>query len=244
MKPLKIIADSIAHSLGYDIVRRRDLGNDPFRDIKSLLTTPSPLIFDIGANKGQTTTRFKRVLPACNVHAFEPSPTTFAELQNNVSDKPGVQLWNCALGSSPSRLTFLENSRPRMSSFLPLSRMGGGVIERETEVDVDTVDNFAKQHSIEFIDILKSDTQGYDLEVLKGANDMLENNRIGMIYFEIIFSDMYKNLPRFDEIYAYLTDRGYKLVTFYRFHYQERLAGWTDALFISGKHCATEDHTS
>ena len=51
------------------------------------------------------------------------------------------------------------------------------------------------------VDILKSDTQGYDFEVFKGAQQAMRDNRIGLLYFEFIFSDMYKNLPPFDEVF-------------------------------------------
>jgi hypothetical protein len=44
---------------------------------------------------------------------------------------------------------------------------------------------------------------------------------------------MYKGLPRFDEIYAFLADRRFALVSSYDFYYQHGRAGWTDALFIN-----------
>jgi hypothetical protein len=70
------------------------------------------------------------------------------------------------------------------------------------------------------------------LEVFKGAERTIRENRIGLIYFEIIFCDMYKNLPSFSEVYDFLTGRDFLLVSFYQFHYQEQLASWTDALFV------------
>jgi hypothetical protein len=44
---------------------------------------------------------------------------------------------------------------------------------------------------------------------------------------------MYKGSPRFDEIYAYLAERRFALVSFYDFYYQHGRAGWTDALFVA-----------
>jgi len=80
--------------------------------------------------------------------------------------------------------------------------------------------------------LLKSDTQGFDLEVLKGADRMLAEHRIRLIYLEIIFSKMYENLPRADKIYAFMADHGFELVSFYKTYFQNGRAGWTDALFI------------
>lgn len=62
---------------------------------------------------------------------------------------------------------------------------------------------------------------------------MIEQRAVHFIYTEITFSDMYRGLPRFDEIYAFLADRGFALVSFYDFYYQHDRAGWTDALFVA-----------
>jgi hypothetical protein len=82
---------------------------------------------------------------------------------------------------------------------------------------------------------LKSDTQGYDLEVLRGASRMLSEKRIALIYLEVTFSRIYQGSPRFDEVYGFLADHGMALVSFYDMIYQHKLLSWTDALFrVSG----------
>jgi len=99
-------------------------------------------------------------------------------------------------------------------------------------VEVKTIDQFCQDENIERIDLLKSDTQGFDLEVFKGADRTIRENKIGLIYLEIIFSDMYKNIPSLSHIYDFLISRDFHLVSFYEIHYQKQLAGWTDALFV------------
>jgi hypothetical protein len=75
--------------------------------------------------------------------------------------------------------------------------------------------------------------QGYDFEVLKGADGMMKDGRVGLVFIEIIFSRLYEGLPRFDAIYGFLADRGFRLVTFYDIQYDNNnLASWADALFI------------
>ena len=71
-----------------------------------------------------------------------------------------------------------------------------------------------------------------DLEVFKGAERTMSANNVGLIYFEIIFSDMYKNLPPFAQVFDFLINRDFLLVSFYEFFYQNQLASWTDALFV------------
>jgi hypothetical protein len=98
------------------------------------------------------------------------------------------------------------------------------------------VDRFLAEHDTPSVDILKSDTQGYDLQVFKGAEEAMRENRIGLIYTELIFSDMYSGIPPFDEVYRHLVDRGFRLVSIYHFEHQNDLAGWADALFFNPRY--------
>lgn len=230
------------HRLGYDVQRIASdpdeaMGRDPFADMKRLLgAKPSPVIFDVGANVGQSVGMFKQVFPSGMIHSFEPSPSTFRELQKNVSGRNGVFAWNCALGAVNETRELLENRVSDMSSFLELSTAGWGQVDRKTPVAVRTLDDFCREQSIETIDILKSDTQGYDLDVFKGASGAMARHAIRQIYFEVIFSDMYKGIPSFDQTYRFLIEHGFLLVAFYRFHFQSGIAGWSDVLFVDGEH--------
>jgi len=224
----------IVRSLGFDVVRydKCQTGKDPFIDMSKFVHEECPVIFDVGANIGQSIRKFRAQFPTATIHSFEPSPTTFEILRNNNSNLSDVHLWNCAMGAFPQEMTFLENSHSEMSSFLPLSEFGWGNIEKETLVEVMTIDQFCIDMNINRIDILKSDTQGFDLEVLLGAERTIRSNKIGVIYFEPIFSDMYKDLPSFDKVYSFLIKHDFLLVSFYDIHYQKHLASWADALFV------------
>lgn len=207
-------------------------GKDPFSDMAHFVQTDRPVIFDVGANVGQTISRIRSWFPTCVIHSFEPGPATFRSLSQNASDLKDVSLWNCALGSTTGQATFLENSFSEMSSFLPLGNDGWGEVTKETSVDVNTVDQFCSDQGIEQIDVLKCDTQGFELEVFKGAKSTISANRIGLIYFEVTFSDIYENLPTFAEIYEFLANNDFRLVSLYDFHFENRLASWSDALFV------------
>jgi FkbM family methyltransferase len=224
----------IIRKFGYDLVPldTGQIGQDPLKDMAKFVHNDHPLIFDVGANLGQSIQKFRSQFPNCIIHSFEPSPTTFATLRERAGKLGDTHLWNCALGSVSGQMTFLENSHSDMSSFLPLSEFGWGEVTKETSVEVKTLDQFCRDENIEQIDILKSDTQGFDFEVFKGAESTIRAKKIGLIYFEIIFSDMYKDLPSFGQVYDFLTRRDFLLVSFYEFHYQKQLASWTDALFV------------
>ena len=225
---------NLVHKLGYDLVRIKpnQIGRDSLNDMSIFTHNDQPTIFDIGANTGQSIHTFRSRFPKSKIHSFEPSPTTFEILKQQESDKKDIHLWNCGMGSTTGEMTFLENSNSTMSSFLPLGKVGWGEVEKETIVEVKTIDQFCLDENIEKIDILKSDTQGFELEVFKGANNSIQENKIGLIYCEMIFSDMYENLPPFTKTYDYLTNNNFSLVSFYQTYYQNQLASWTDALFV------------
>ncbi|HXG29187.1 MAG TPA: FkbM family methyltransferase [Nevskiales bacterium] len=211
-------------------------GVDPMRDMRVLSTAgDQPVIFDVGANVGQSIDNFRRHFRSPVIHSFEPSPKAFAELQSHAASIPGVTLNNLALGARPGEASFFESEAgtPMSSLLQPGTECWGGGGVRETlQVRVSSVDEYCRQRGIGQIDILKIDTQGYDFEVIKGAKAMIRNRAIHLIHMEIIFCDMYKGLPRMDEIYAFLADRGYELVTFYPFCYWGNKASWTEGLFM------------
>src|SRR5438067_793997 len=153
--------------------------------MRKLAGTAAPVIFDVGANRGQSIERFRRAFPGAAIHAFEPGRGTFAELQRRCGNLPGVYLNNVALGARPEQRTFLHNSRDDMSSFLEPSVDAWGEITARYPVEVITIDDYCAAQGIERIDILKSDTQGFDLAVLQGAQRMLARRAVRLIFMEI-----------------------------------------------------------
>ncbi len=225
----------LALRFGIEIKRvSSQTGYDPFADMRRFMKgNSSPLVFDVGANRGQSIVNVKKYFPNAHIHAFEPGPTTFLELKNLTATSRNLTLANVALGSKSGTLEFIENTDSDMSSFLAPGKSCWGSIKKKTLVPVTTLDGYCSQQNIQQIDILKIDTQGYDLEVLRGANEMLKSGKIRFIFTEIILSDMYENIPRFDELYGFLLDNGYKLVSFYYPHYQNDHVSWMDGLFVS-----------
>lgn len=210
------------------------LGQNPFQDMRRL-AVPSfrPVIFDVGANVGQSINLFRRNFEHSIIHSFEPSPCTFKKLQHRTTNMPDLHLNNFALGAQSELRVFIENTNSCMNSLLEPGTDCWGEVKERYQVEISTLDNYCAKQGVTHIDILKSDTQGFDLEVIRGGQELIKLRRIHLIYMEIIFSDQYKGIPRLDEIYGFLVNNGFSLVTFYTFHYQHDRAGWTDALFIN-----------
>lgn len=234
---LKRLVKTSLRGAGID-VRRYDpasLGRDPFHDAARLLAkqpTAGPVVlFDVGANQGQSIGHFRETFRDPIIHAFEPGSQAYSVLAEKCGRLPGVTLNNFALGSRCEAVAFHENTATDMSSFLPIGKAGWGEVARITTVNVETADGYCDRNRIDRIDVLKSDTQGFDLEVVKGAERMLRAGAVRLIFMELTFAEIYDGIPPFDVVYRHLAERNYRLVSFYDFHYMDDRAAWTDAMF-------------
>ena len=228
------------HAVGLEVSRYRPddevvtpMGVNALQDIRTLLASvPFPTVFDVGANVGQSVTAFRELLPCSILHSFEPGPTAFRQLEANTLGLENVQLVNAGVGSVTGTQLLIENDHSDMSSLLRPAEAAWGSIVGETEVAITTLDDYCRAAGVDRIDLLKIDTQGYELEVLRGAASLMDAERIRLVYMEVTFSDMYEGLPSFDVLYRLLLDHGFGLVALYNFVMQPSLvAAWCDALF-------------
>ena len=75
-------------------------------------------------------------------------------------------------------------------------------------VNVTTLDNITREEGINHIDILKIDTEGFDLEVLKGVRILLSLGKSEFIFFEVGFHPK-EDKVLFDEVRNLLIENGY-----------------------------------
>ncbi|HEX8367745.1 MAG TPA: FkbM family methyltransferase [Pyrinomonadaceae bacterium] len=174
-------------------------------------------VFDVGANVGELTLLFSRFTAGGVVHAFEPSRAAFERLEIvcRAANRQTVVLNNLALAGKKGfiRLHVYEDdylsfnsqaARPLKDYGLNLEPVG---IE---EIRATTVDDYCDEKGIEEIDLLKIDTEGAELQVMKGARKMLKSGRIKCLTFEFgqTTFDM-GNRP--EEIEDYLQEMNYNV---------------------------------
>src|SRR2546430_638950 len=98
---------SVLAGWGYEVRRipkvppRISLGRDPFLDMQKLATAKRPLIFDVGANVGQSVESFRAHFTEPTIHAFEPGAEAFGERKRRCANLPSVHPNNIALGAAP-----------------------------------------------------------------------------------------------------------------------------------------------
>lgn len=210
--------------------------NNPFLLKEKLFKNKAITIFDVGAHDGRSIVEYKKKFPKSNIFSFEPTPETFKVLHNNFNEKYNINIFNLALTSFVGSTSFYINNSSFTNSILKLSdRNPLDFIKSQTSITVETttIDVFCKEKNIERIHILKIDVQGADLDVLKGATEMLKSKCIDLIYIEVEFVEIYKDQPLFHDISMFLNEHKYKLHALYNLSYsKEGQIMYGDATFV------------
>ncbi len=210
-------------------------GVDFAHDLGVTIANSRPVCLDIGANEGQTILLLQTVFDDPIIHAFEPSGKVFRALRSK-DFGAGVSLHNVALGKEPANREFINYEKSGLSSFLTLDARGEHPfreveVESREVVEVETVDRFLQLNRVDIVDLLKIDTQGYDLEVLLGAAGSLEGGIIRNVLVELNFVRMYENQGSATDIINLLAKYGFSLVDNYEKVRQNKTLAWCTALF-------------
>jgi FkbM family methyltransferase len=209
---------TLARGFGFDISRYRPDTHHDARYAHLLRTRDIHLILDVGANAGQYGSLLRSDFGyRGRILSFEPLTAAHAALTARAAADP-LRLWEVAprlaLGAVNGTTTIHVAGNSVSSSILPMQpshesaapqSVGRGV----EEITISRLDDVVRQRSIS-IDrhvLLKIDTQGYELEVLKGAAETVA--AVGATQTEMSFQPLYGGQPLFDEVYAYLAERGF-----------------------------------
>ncbi len=212
-------------------------GADLAHDLAALLPHDGPVCLDVGANEGQTIALLQRTLTNPRIQAFEPSAKTFRSLESKAgSFAPGVSLYNFAFGDRECSRELIRYSTSELSSFLALdadheNRFRDVPVESREMVRVRTVDGFAAEERLAVIDLLKVDTQGTDLLVLRGAATSLSSGLVRHVLVELNFVRMYEGQNDALDLLHFLKQRGLHLVDLYEKMYHASTLAWCTALF-------------
>ncbi|WP_161957950.1 FkbM family methyltransferase [Azospirillum palustre] len=212
---------------------------EPIADLSFLLDGHADVIVDVGANVGDTVAAFSRHFPKTRILAFEPHPQVVEELVQRFAGSPEVEVHECALGAQSGRMTLHSFANSATNSLRPMADEAAlyteGAIEAmpPVEVPVRTLAEVCSGLGVEHIDILKLDTQGFERDVLAGAETLLRSGKIKIILCEVLFVPLYKGQAMHFEIASTLHGYGYQVYDYYSFrHSPDGQVKWGDAVFL------------
>jgi FkbM family methyltransferase len=219
------------HRLPLSFLTLRDLEFD----LPVLVESTDPVVIDVGANVGQTIDLMRRTFSKPIIYSFEPNPDLVQALRNRY-EIGGVVVESVALGNSEGTATFYQSENSELSSLLEPDRhkenpFAATKLRTQLSVAVTRLDSWLKKRPLKKIDILKIDTQGFDLEVLRGASAAFDARIVEMVLIEVNFLNFYKGQSAFGDIVQFMKDKGYGLLALYEIARVHACVGWATACF-------------
>lgn len=176
---------------------------------------PGMVAIDVGAHLGLISIIIgKRVSPNGNVFSFEPTPSTFRLLKRTIeinkmsgTVKPLNKAISERTGKDFFYVTDIEASN---SNSLSNNKRTIGT-ETKIEVQLTSIDDFAKEYNLNKIDLIKIDAEGTEYSVLKGATEVIDKSKPKIIL--ALHPDSIKNFgDTLSDIWDFVTAKKYTII--------------------------------
>ena len=171
-------------------------------------------IIDVGANRGQFALYARERFPKAQIYTIEPLSGPRASIELLFGKDEQVEILDFAAGAAKRSATINITQDDDSSSLLqPTSlqteRFPHTGVESTEPVAVRSLDSALASLPLEGPVLLKIDVQGFELEVLKGARKLL--SQVDTVLAECSFVEFYEGQAMFDDIYAFLAGKGFRL---------------------------------
>ena len=154
------------------------LQNEEYPTLPFLSQRPG-VILDVGANIGTATLLFHLRYPGKPVYAFEPSTTVFPFLRENAAQLPGVHAFDFGLYDRDCETRLYTGALASVTSSICESQLNGSDYE---EIRLRRASTAIEELGIDRISLLKIDTEGAEVPVLRDMEHLLE--RVDAIFLE------------------------------------------------------------
>lgn len=213
------IIQAVAHRAGFHISRYPTLTEFELALKRVLQRYRINVVLDVGANQGQYAEHLRSLAYAGRIVSFEPVSATFLHLERVARDDPNWIVHRTALGSVQGSASMRISADSVFNSFLDASASAAPKFREhlsvvsEQEVQVQRLDAVfddciagVNRPSV----LLKTDTQGFDLEVIRGAG--IRIHEIQVLQVEIAVRPIYDGMPPFAAMVEMLGEMGFGLV--------------------------------
>jgi FkbM family methyltransferase len=213
----------IAGLFGYELIKRRKLNDTLEQHLGNLLSLLKiNCVFDVGANAGPYGTMLRAMGYAGRIVSFEPLAGAFEELKRTSEGDSDWRIRRLALGRESGFATINHCKSNAFSSLRDPNEYGQRRFKWQMEVTeqepivVSTLPE-VWDGSVEGIAeprvFLKLDTQGYDLEVLLAADDVIHS--VYGVQTELALQPIYQDMPDYIDALTAFRDRGFEITGFY-----------------------------
>jgi FkbM family methyltransferase len=185
------------------IVIEGDYEKDFFRIADALLRDGGEFL-DVGANHGLLSFGLAQKFPRVRFHLFEPNPKLLESIEKSRELYPQMcaEINPVAVCDRDGTIYFAVQNEQTGASHITSS---GGIPIRAVRLDT-----YLKDKSVESVDLLKIDIEGYELTALRGVECALKTRRIKAIYFEYFEKYLVRVAPP-SELIKCLDSTGYEV---------------------------------
>lgn len=168
---------------------------------------------DVGGNIGQTSLMMaKNVGAQGKVISFEPFGQTYDRFKENLSLNPRIKnitLEKIALGEKSAELTmYVENERN--SGGNRIVPKGRNVVSEMQKVKVMSLDDYCANASVNRIDLIKIDVEGFEMKVLRGAERTIKKFKPGL-FIEVNDANLKAQGDDLKTMIGFLRANGYSI---------------------------------
>ena len=210
------LAESILQDCGFG--SGGDVASSNERAVFELIERDVPVLIDVGAHLGEYSGSFLKRFPGARAYCFEPVQAHFDLLQQAMMRVDRVELLQYALSDFEGEATIYRDSQ--VSALASLSKRAldhfSISMDLEESVKVTTLDAFASRRGLEYVDMLKLDVEGHELNVLGGATELFSSHRVRIVQFEFggCNLDTRTNLHDF---YSFMTRHAFRMYVITRY---------------------------
>jgi FkbM family methyltransferase len=177
------------------------------------------VFIDVGAHVGLMTFQVAASRPhgAVRIHAFEPNPASAERFRRNLELNRGadVTLVESAVGRGPGVAVLSSPAGPAdlAADYVHVPAAGDSAKPSAgLEVPVVTLDDYADQKGLTFVDVIKLDVEGFEPFVLEGSSSLLADRRVGALVMEFNDVHLARVGSQRDDLIRSLAQQGYERV--------------------------------
>ena len=178
-------------------------------------------VIDVGVAYG--TDFLLKNFPNANFYLIEPNPLFFDHINNKISKNYNAKLFKIAAGNEIGKKKFWYSEG--FSSFIQREDYK---LKKQINVQIDKLDHILEKENFEGKNLLKIDTEGYELEVLKGSEKVLKS--VNYLVLEIRLENIKTYNP--SEIISFLYNKNFVLHKILKVNYFKYGISYLDAIFI------------